>query len=45
MASEQFYDNNNPCEGIVIRTVEPINSKCMALNRWSAKVLNENYDI
>jgi len=45
MANDQYYENGKPCEGIVIRTIEPIKSRCMVINRWSAKVLNEKYDI
>ena len=44
LANNQYYSNNVPCEGIVIRTTEPVSSKIIGINRWSAKVLNENYD-
>ena len=45
IANSLKYENNSPCEGLVLRTTEPMSSKSMQKNMWSAKVLNENYDM
>ena len=44
LANSQLYENQKTGEGIVIRTVQPVRSKIMGKDRWSAKVLNESYD-
>lgn len=44
MANSQYYDCGDFCEGLVVRTTNPLKSRMMAKDRWSAKVLNENYD-
>lgn len=45
MAKECRYDNGRPAEGIVVRTKVPVKSAALGRNRWSAKVLNESYDL
>jgi RNA ligase (TIGR02306 family) len=45
IANSQYYDLDKLCEGIVVRTSIPLKSRVMSKDRWSAKVLNEVYDI